>query len=94
VTQTPRYGLARVISKLGVCSRTQTAKLVAAGKVTANGRVITDAEHPTDIALDKIVNALRLVRLAIGPVQLGDLPKGSWRLLSKDELAWLEREQK
>ena len=32
---------------------------------------------------------LRLVRVAIGPLELGDLPKGAWRLLTAEELAVL-----
>jgi 23S rRNA pseudouridine2605 synthase len=32
---------------------------------------------------------LRLVRVAIGPVQLGELAKGQWRMLGEDELARL-----
>ncbi len=37
------------------------------------------------------VNVLRLVRVAIGPVQLGDLPKGKVRPLSKEETGSLIR---
>jgi 23S rRNA pseudouridine2605 synthase len=32
----------------------------------------------------------RLVRIRIGRLRLGDLPRGHWRPLSKDELEWLE----
>ena len=32
---------------------------------------------------------LRLMRVAIGPVELGDLPKGSWRTLNDAEIAAL-----
>ena len=35
------------------------------------------------------VAVLRLVRTAIGPVPLGDLPKGAWRLLTPAEIAAL-----
>ena len=35
-------------------------------------------------ALD--VEVLRLVRIAIGPLVLGTLPKGAWRMLSSDEV--------
>jgi 23S rRNA pseudouridine2605 synthase len=45
----PKHGLARVISKLGICSRTQAAAMIAAGRVTVNGRVQLNAERPTDI---------------------------------------------
>ncbi len=43
----PRYGLARVLSKLGLCSRSQAEQWVRAGRVTVDGRVVRDAEHPT-----------------------------------------------
>ena len=32
------------------------------------------------------VEVLRLVRIAIGPLVLGTLPKGAWRMLSSDEV--------
>jgi len=35
------------------------------------------------------ITALRLVRVAIGPLKLGELPKGKWRLLSEPEIASL-----
>lgn len=44
----PRHGLARVLSKLGVCSRTQAEALVRAGRVHVDGRVVRDPETPTD----------------------------------------------
>lgn len=45
----PRHGLARVMSKRGLCSRTEAEKLVRAGRVRVQGRVIRDPEHPTDL---------------------------------------------
>lgn len=52
-----RYGIARVLSKRGLCSRTQAAEWVRAGRVSVSGRVVRDPEFPTaldqdDIALD------------------------------------------
>jgi 23S rRNA pseudouridine2605 synthase len=41
--------LARALSKLGVASRAEAARLIAAGRVTVAGRVVTDAQrlvHP------------------------------------------------
>jgi len=35
------------------------------------------------------VSVLRLVRVAIGPVSLGKLPQGKWRLLTEEEIASL-----
>lgn len=34
---------------------------------------------------------LRLVRVAIGKIELGDLASGAWRDLTQDELKWLQR---
>ncbi len=50
----PRHGLARVLSKLGVCSRSQAQALVREGRVTLNGRVVRDPETPADAARDRI----------------------------------------
>ena len=41
-----RHGLARVLSKRGVCSRSQAAKWVEAGRVRVDGRVVRDPEYP------------------------------------------------
>ncbi|MGN2247889.1 pseudouridine synthase [Frateuria sp. GZRR35] len=43
----PRYGLARVLSKRGVCSRSQAEQWIRAGRVAVGGRVVRDPEHPT-----------------------------------------------
>lgn len=42
----PRHGLARVLSKRGLCSRSEAAKWIAAGRVRVDGRVIRDPEFP------------------------------------------------
>ncbi|MGS0997416.1 pseudouridine synthase [Rhodanobacter sp. UC4436_H3] len=46
-TPPPRYGLARVLSKLGVCSRSQAEQWIRAGRVSVGGRVVRDPQHPT-----------------------------------------------
>ena len=56
-SRAPRHGIARVLSKRGVCSRTQAAEWVRAGRVSVNGRVVRDPEFPTapdcgDIRID------------------------------------------
>lgn len=43
---TPTYGLARVLSKRGICSRSQGEKAVREGRVRVNGRLIRDPEFP------------------------------------------------
>jgi 23S rRNA pseudouridine2605 synthase len=49
-----RHGVGRVISKLGLASRTQAAEWVRAGRVRVNGRVVLDAEHPVRQGVDRI----------------------------------------
>lgn len=41
-----RHGLARTLSKLGVCSRTEAARRILAGRVSVDGRVASDPEQP------------------------------------------------
>lgn len=43
----PRYGLARVLSKRGLCSRSEAERLILDGRVRLDGRTIRDPEHPT-----------------------------------------------
>jgi 23S rRNA pseudouridine2605 synthase len=46
--------LARVLSKSGVCSRSQAETLVRSGRVSVNGRIVTDPESPTRRELDRL----------------------------------------
>lgn len=50
-----RTGLARVLSKLGYCSRSQAAALIRAGRVKLNGNVRRDPETPVRTGRDRIV---------------------------------------
>jgi len=45
--KTPRHGLARVLSKMGVCSRTQAEQWIRDGRVSLDGRVERDPQFPT-----------------------------------------------
>jgi 23S rRNA pseudouridine2605 synthase len=54
VSKAPRHGVARVISKQGLGSRTQAAEWVREGRVRVNGRVVRDAELPVRQGLDRI----------------------------------------
>lgn len=50
----PRTGLARALSKLGHCSRSQGALLIKTGRVSLNGRVCRDPERPVDVEKDRV----------------------------------------
>jgi len=66
-----RHGVARVLSKLGVCSRSQAEAAVRAGRVGVDGRVVRDPEYPVEadrqqLSLDGIVvTAAQRVYLAL-----------------------------
>src|SRR6267143_1059833 len=47
-------GLARALSKLGVCSRSRAAELIRAGRVKLNGKLRRDPETPVHIGKDRI----------------------------------------
>jgi 23S rRNA pseudouridine2605 synthase len=49
-----KVGLARAISKLGYCSRSRAAELIAAGRVKWNGVVRRDPETPVHLGKDRI----------------------------------------
>ncbi|RZA18613.1 MAG: rRNA pseudouridine synthase [Lysobacteraceae bacterium] len=62
-----RHGLARVLSKRGLCSRSEAEKLIRDGRVRLDGRVIRDPEHPADlqhaaIAIDGAATAAAIPR--------------------------------
>ena len=49
-----RHGLARALSKRGICSRTEAAAWIAAGRVSVDGRVVRDAEFPVSPGRQRI----------------------------------------
>jgi 23S rRNA pseudouridine2605 synthase len=49
-----RVGLARVLSKLGYCSRSQAAELIRAGRISVNGKIQRDPEVPLSDARAQI----------------------------------------
>jgi len=49
-----RHGLARVISKLGLMSRSEAARWVAGGRVRVNELVILDPEFPVREGVDRV----------------------------------------
>jgi 23S rRNA pseudouridine2605 synthase len=49
-----RTGLARALSKLGFCSRTQAFSLIRSGRVRLNERLVRDPETPVRLGKDRI----------------------------------------
>jgi 23S rRNA pseudouridine2605 synthase len=73
----------------GVFLRAKSARLLRAGGRNAWLEIVLDEGRNRQIrrllaAFD--LQVLRLVRVAIGTLPLGDLPKGQWRHLDEDEV--------
>jgi 23S rRNA pseudouridine2605 synthase len=99
---TPRYGLARVLSKLGACSRSQAEKAVREGRVSVDGRPVRDPERATDPEREQIhldgqtVAAAKRVYIALnkprGVVVSAADERGRdtvYELLAEANLPWL-----
>src|SRR5882762_572886 len=56
-----RVGLARALSKLGYCSRSQATELICAGRVRLNGAIRRDPETPVHVDRDSIEVDHRIV---------------------------------
>jgi 23S rRNA pseudouridine2605 synthase len=54
IKKAPRHGVARVISKLGMGSRTQAGNWVRQGRVRVNGVVVSDPEFPVQQGVDAV----------------------------------------
>jgi 23S rRNA pseudouridine2605 synthase len=50
----PRSGLARVLSKLGYCSRSQARAQILSGRVRLNGAPCRDPERAVDLSRDRV----------------------------------------
>ncbi|HEY1137320.1 MAG TPA: pseudouridine synthase [Xanthomonadaceae bacterium] len=71
-----RYGIARILSKRGVCSRTQAAEWVRAGRVSVGGRVVHDPEFPTSLERDDIRVDGEPLRAAAPLILMLNKPRG------------------
>lgn len=49
-----RIGLARALSKLGICSRSQATAWIAAGRVRLSGAIARNPEAPVRVGMDRI----------------------------------------
>ncbi len=54
ISDSRQVGLARALSKLGYCSRSQAAELIHAGRVRLNGAIRHDPESPVRLERDRI----------------------------------------
>ena len=74
--RTPRHGVARVMSKLGMASRTQAGKWIAEGRVKVNGALVRDPEFPVRQGIDRITLDGREAEAAARLVIMLNKPRG------------------
>jgi 23S rRNA pseudouridine2605 synthase len=68
--------LARALSKLGFCSRSQAAELIRAGRVRLNGAAQKNPEKPVDLLCDLIEVDGRAIRAAAKTYVMLNKPRG------------------
>ncbi len=76
------------VSSDGELLRAKRAQLVRGGGKRCWVEIVLDEgknRHIRRMFEQLGIEVLRLVRIAIGPLTLGDLPKGEWRQLTQDE---------
>lgn len=69
-------GLARALSKLGFCSRSQAREIIAAGRVKLNGQLCRDPERKVDLRRDRIETDSQLVQAAPKAYLMLNKPRG------------------
>jgi 23S rRNA pseudouridine2605 synthase len=83
-----------VKSKDGEVLRAKQARRLRAGQKNCWVKLVLDEGKNRQIRrmMEAMgVEVLRLVRVAIGPLQLGELAKGKYRALTRDEKRMLDR---
>ena len=76
LTQVRKTGLARALSKLGFCSRSQAVKLIRAGRVRLNGTTRSDPETLVHLERDRIEVDRNTVRAGSRVYLLVNKPRG------------------
>jgi 23S rRNA pseudouridine2605 synthase len=71
-----RIGLARALSKMGFCSRSNAEELIRGGRVTLNGVLRRDAETPVHLARDRIAVDGRGIESAEKVYRMLNKPRG------------------
>ncbi len=71
-----KVGLARALSKLGYCSRSQAAELIRSGRVRWNGSLVRDPEAPVRVGKDHIAIDDRALEAAKKIYLMMNKPRG------------------
>jgi 23S rRNA pseudouridine2605 synthase len=62
---TRKIGLARALSKLGYCSRSQASELIRSGRVRLNGKIRSDPETPVSEEKEQIKDGIEVDGIAV-----------------------------
>lgn len=81
----PHTGLARALSKLGYCSRSQAAELIRAGHVRLNGVVRRNPETPVALDRDQIEIDGSRIRVAEKTYWMLNKPRGALTTASDEQ---------
>ncbi len=73
---TRKTGLARALSKLGFCSRSQAREVIRSGHVTVNGSTRTDPESRVDLHRDRIAVDREILRATTKVYLMLNKPRG------------------
>ena len=71
-----RFGLARVLSKMGLASRSQAQRWIADGLVEVNGRIVRDHEFPVGMGVDAVTVRQTPVQAQARRVLMLNKPRG------------------
>ena len=56
-------GVARVLSKLGICSRKEAFNLISQGRVTLNGRIVTDGQQRCSLKAKLLIDGREISKI-------------------------------
>lgn len=76
LSKSRQVGLARGLSKLGYCSRSDAFDLIRAGQVQLNGRVIRNPQSPVRLEQDHIAVAGKAIAAAVPVYLMMNKPRG------------------
>jgi 23S rRNA pseudouridine2605 synthase len=85
MNESRKVGLARAMSKLGFCSRSNAAKIIYAGEVSLNGTIRRDPEFPVYLDRDRIEISGKVIETQARIYWMLNKPRGLITTASDDK---------